>query len=87
MKLSTGIGAVIVMTAGIATGGPPWGNRKDMAVCAKSLDRLSVEQACVDGPPKDASDECKAEIQKRMAVCKKLPADDQEAIDDCSRHL
>ncbi len=84
MKLSTGIGAVIVMAAGVATAGPPWGDRKDVAVCAKSLDRLSNQNACLDGIPKDAPDECKAEVQKRIEVCKKKPLNDQKAIDDCN---
>ena len=87
MKLSTTMGAVIVMTASVATAGPPFGSRQDVAVCAKSLERLSNAEACVDRP-KDVPADCMAEVQKRIEVCKKKPKDaNAEEIDDCNRHM
>jgi hypothetical protein len=85
MKFSTGIGAVIVMTAGVATA-EPYGARTDVAVCAKSLEGLSNEGACVEGPPKDLTAECRAEVDKRIAACKKKPAEAKDEIEDCNRH-
>ena len=40
----------------------------------------------MDGPSPNLSAECKAEVQKRIDVCKKKPGNPQDEIDDCSRH-
>jgi hypothetical protein len=85
MKVSTAIGALIVMTAGVATA-EPYGARTDVAVCAKSLERLSNENACVDGPAPDLAAGCKVEVQKRIDACKKKPAEAKDEIEECNRH-
>jgi hypothetical protein len=85
MKFSNAIGAVIVMTAGVAAA-EPYGSRQDMAVCAKSLERLSHAEACIDGPKADLPADCKAEVQKRIEACKKKPAEAKDEIEECNGH-